>query len=216
MHFTEFKQRARKSHYTNYMAIVFSRVSIRLSYLFAHTSITPNQLTVLSTFVAILGAAMIQWPTYYVRIAGIMIWFLAYVLDFCDGEIARYRNMQTEFGHWLDVVSDRLKDVALFTAVTLLAVRESQSTITVLAGLLALGGTMVYTYSVSARTSERSTIQFSPDRFGNINYAIMTVLVLLNQPELFLYIVVLVTSLGLLFSIHSTWRLVGKGPTAHR
>ena len=213
MQFAEFKQRARKPYYTNYMAIVFSRVSVRLSYLFAHTSITPNQLTLLSTFVAILGAAMIQWSTYYVRITGILIWFLAYVLDFCDGEIARYRDMKTEFGHWFDVVSDRMKDVALFTAVTLLAVRESQSTITVLAGLLALGGTMVYAYSVSARPSDRLTTQFSPDRFGNVNYAIMAVLVLLNEAELFLYVVVLVTSLGLLFSIYSTW---SKSTLAYR
>lgn len=159
---------------------------------------------------------MIQWSTYYIRIAGILIWFLAYVLDFCDGEIARYRNMQTEFGHWLDVVSDRLKDVALFTTVTLLAVRESQSTITVLAGLLALGGTMVHAYSVGASSIGRQTKQFSQDKFGNINYAIMAVLVLLNQAELFLWIVVLVTSLGLLFRIYSTWRLVAKDLSAHR
>jgi phosphatidylglycerophosphate synthase len=216
LHFAEFKQRARKTQYTNYMEIVFSRVSIRLSYLFAHTSITPNQLTVLATFIAILGAAMIQCATYYVRIMGIAVWYLGYVLDFCDGEIARYRNMQTEFGHWLDVVTDRLKDVSLFTAVTLLAVRESRSTTAVLAGLLALGGTMVYTYSVSARQSDKRTRQLSPDKFGNINYAVMAVLMLLNKPELFLYIVVLVTFLGLIFSIYSTWRLVAKNPAAHR
>ena len=171
----------------------------------------------LSTFVAILGAAMIQASTYHVRIAGIAIWFLGYVLDFCDGEIARYRNMQTEFGHWLDVVTDRLKDASLFTAVTLLAVRETRSTTTILAGLLALSGTMVYAYSVSARHSDKrhSGKQLSPDKFGNINYAVMAVLVLLNQPELFLCIVVLVTFLGLAFSTYSTWRLVANGPAAN-
>jgi phosphatidylglycerophosphate synthase len=77
--------------------------------------------------------------------------YLGYVLSFCYGEIACYRNMRTEFGHCLDVATDRLKDVSLFTAVTLLAVRESRSTTVVFAGLLALGGTMVYAYSVSAR-----------------------------------------------------------------
>jgi len=192
------------------MAIIFSRVSIRLSYLFAHTSITPNQLTMLSTFAAILAAALIQWSTYYIRIAGILIWFLAYVLDFCDGEIARYRNMQTEFGHWLDVVSDRLKDVALFTAVTLLAVRESQSTIAVLTGLLALGGTMVYTYSLSASDQGKEFDDISPDRFGNANYVLMAILIVLDRPIIFLCLVALVTFAGLSLKFHSARRKLAR------
>jgi len=164
----------------------------------------------LSTFAAILAAALIQWSTYYIRIAGILIWFLAYVLDFCDGEIARYRNMQTEFGHWLDVVSDRLKDVALFTAVTLLAVRESQSTIAVLTGLLALGGTMVYAYSVSASDQGKEFDDISPDRFGNANYVLMAILVVLNRPIIFLCLAAVVTFAGLSLKLYSARRKLAR------
>jgi len=208
MNFREYQARAKKAYYTNYMAMIFSKLSIRLSYAMAHTPVTPNQLTTLSTLVALTGAAMILGFNQDLRILGIAIWFIAYVLDFCDGEIARYKNMQTEFGHWFDEVTDRIKDVALFSAVTLLAVRQSSSVLAILCGLLALGGTIVYAYATACRSRNLSgeTTRLSPGKFGHVNYVVMAILVGLDFPQLFLAFAATVAYCGLALDIYSARR----------
>lgn len=209
MNFAEFRARAGKAQYTNYMAMAFSNVSLRLSYLLIHTSVTPNQVTLLSTIIGLIGAAMMFSLNYSFRILGIVIWFVAYVLDFCDGEIARFKGMKSEFGHWFDEVTDRMKDVGLYTAITLLAVRQSGSTITILLGLLALGGTIVYSYAITyhfqtPEHDKKETKRPSPDKFGHVNYLVMAALIGLNLPELFLAFVTAVAYSSLAIKIHST------------
>ena len=211
MSFSEFRARAGKTRYDNYMAMAFSHASLRLSYLLARTSVTPNQVTLLSTVIGLAGAAMIFNLNYWLRILGVAIWFVAYVLDFCDGEIARYKGLRSEFGHWFDEVTDRIKDVGLFTTVTLLAVRQTGSTIAILLGLLALGGTIVHsfarTYSFkTSRSDNKNGKGLSLDKFGSVNYLVMAASLILDLPELFLAFVAAVTYLSLIVKIYSTWQ----------
>jgi phosphatidylglycerophosphate synthase len=196
--FERFEALARKPPYT-YMEVVFSKLSIRLSYLLSYTSVTPNQLTVVSVLLALISAGLILQPDYDFRILGIVVWFLAWLLDDCDGQIARYKCMETEFGHWFDEVTDRVKDVGLFTGVTLLAVRQTGSIEASLWGLLALGGTIVYQYAATYHfksVSSKAT-RFSPAKFGSANYVLMAVLLALDLPQLFLTLVTIVTFSGL-------------------
>jgi len=212
--FKQFEMQAKKASYTNYMAMIFSNASIRLSYVLVHTPVTPDQVTLLSTFIGLMGAVMILHPTYYFRILGIVVWFVAYVMDFCDGEIARFKNMQSEFGHWFDEVTDRLKDVGLYTAITLLAFGQSSSLTAVLFGLLALGGTLLYSYAITYRFSSASQEKkgVSPDKFGHVNYAIMAVLVALDWPQIFLMFVTAVTYSSLAIKIYSARHRVAGSP----
>jgi len=63
-------------------------VSRWLSRYLVRTTVTPNQISVIS-------------------------WQLASILDGCDGEIARLKHSQSEFGGWLDAVLDRYADAVL-------------------------------------------------------------------------------------------------------
>ena len=175
--------------------MVFSKVSIRLSYLFARTSITPNQLTTLSTALALFACLLIPQPSYWNRILGIAIWFLGYIIDFCDGDVARYRNMKSEFGHWYDAVTDRLKDTGLFTAMTVLAFNSSHSALVMVAGLLALGGTITHSYAISYgfRANNRENGHLSFEKFGNAEYALMAFFIIIDAPVIFLVLVALET-----------------------
>jgi phosphatidylglycerophosphate synthase len=199
MNFKEFSDKARKPCYSNYMAMVFSRASIRLSYLFAQTSITPNQLTTLSTVLALLACLLISQLSYLDRVLGIAFWFLGYITDFCDGDIARYKNMKSEFGQWYDGVTDRFKDVCLFTAMTVLAFAESHSSLVVVAGLLALGGTITHSYAVSYgfRANNHEKDHISLERLGNTDYALMAFCIVFDVPLIFLILVAFET-LGVL------------------
>jgi phosphatidylglycerophosphate synthase len=191
MNFEEFSGKARKPHYTNYMAMVFSRVSIRLSYLFARTSVTPNQLTTLSTAIAVLACLLIIQPSYWIRLLAIAFWYFGYIVDFCDGDIARYRDVKTEFGHWYDGVTDRLKDVWLFTGMTILAFTESQSILIVAIGLLALGGTITHSYAVSYgfRVHNPASARISLEKFGHTDYVLLAFFIIVDLPYLFLTLV---------------------------
>ena len=154
------------------MAMVFSKASIRLSYLLVHTSITPNQVTLISTAVGFLGAAIIASPIYGARILGVAIWFVAFILDFCDGEIARYERMKSDYGHWFDSVTDRAKDLALLTAITASTFWQTQAPWVLLAGLLALGGTLLHSYAISYgyKAKEKSSPGGPLTKFGQVHY----------------------------------------------
>jgi len=206
MNFNEFQAHARKSHYTNYMGTMFSKLSIRISFLFAHTPITPNQLTAMSAILGLTGAALIQDSNYPVRILGIILWFLAYILDFSDGEIARFRNLSSEFGHWFDGITDRIKDIGLYIAIAILALGRWPSPLVVIFGMLALGGTLLHSYATTfgyKSTTKAKEGRFT-ERFGGINYAIMAVLVALEQPEILLVIVALDTLVSLALNVLSS------------
>lgn len=186
------------------MGMFFSRVSIRLSFLLAQTPLTPNQLTIMSTAVALLGTVMVQDSNYLVRVLGIVVWFFGYILDFADGEIARHKRMETEFGHWFDGVTDRIKDFGLYTAMTVLAARTSESMLVVVTGLMALGGAIVYSYA-STYGFKATSVSVGPlDRFGNIYYGLMAVFIVLDRPFVFLAIVAFSSLGALALSICST------------
>jgi len=72
---------------------LFSRVfSIYFTRLFLYTSITPNQMTILSTLVFFGGLAVFLFNDYYLNIIGALLVFLSIILDGCDGEIARFKK----------------------------------------------------------------------------------------------------------------------------
>jgi hypothetical protein len=72
---------------------LFSRkFSIYFTWLFLRTSISPNQITVLSTLVFFVGICMFFFNDYYLGIAASLVVFFSIVLDGCDGEVARFRK----------------------------------------------------------------------------------------------------------------------------
>jgi phosphatidylglycerophosphate synthase len=193
-----------RQHYPDYMGVLFSRLSIRLSYLFSFTSITPNELTTLSLVAALAGAVLIQDSNYWNRLSGIVLWFVAYVLDFCDGDIARYRNMKSEFGDWFDAVTDRVKDTGLFAAVTMLVARGSLSTLVVVIGMVALGGTLVHSYAATYGFKAMGASKSPADKFGNIGYPLVTFFLIIDSPFIFLLIMAILTLTAIMLSIHTT------------
>jgi len=208
LRFEEFRAGAGKQKYTNYMAMCFSKVSIRLSYVLVHTSITPNQVTLISTAVGFCGAAMLGYPSYWIRILGVAVWFVAFVLDFCDGEIARYKDMKSDYGHWLDSVTDRAKDLVLFTAITTQTFWQTRAPWVLWVGLLALGGTLLHAYAISYgyKATERSAPGGPLTKFGQMHYALLAVFAVLNYLQIYLLIVAL-TSLGdVAVNIYISWK----------
>lgn len=77
----------------------FNRIfSIYLTWFFIHTPITPNGITILGTLVYLTGASLFIFNQINFQIIGLFLIFVSFVLDACDGEVARYRKSKTDGG----------------------------------------------------------------------------------------------------------------------
>ncbi len=93
-------------------------ISRPISMLLVRTPITPDQISVGSFLLALLGAAFLALAGSSSWIAGGLIIQAASILDGCDGEIARLKKNATARGAWLDTMLDRYSDLAVAFAVT--------------------------------------------------------------------------------------------------
>jgi hypothetical protein len=87
-------------------------------WLLFYVPITPNQITFLSLFVALLAdAALLFCPGRTGLGAAALLLYLAFVLDCTDGQLARLRGQTSSVGSYLDFLMDEIKAVALIAAV---------------------------------------------------------------------------------------------------
>ena len=77
---------------------VVRRCSIHVTRLLLKTSLTPNQITVLSVVVFFFGLGFFFFNTFWWDVVGALTVFFNGVLDACDGEVARFRKMKSPIG----------------------------------------------------------------------------------------------------------------------
>jgi phosphatidylglycerophosphate synthase len=70
------------------------------------TPITPNQVTALSLLFGMASGVACLFGTYSSILIGAFLLFTCYVLDNCDGEIARLKNLRSLFGMRFDTFVD--------------------------------------------------------------------------------------------------------------
>ena len=93
-------------------------ISTRLSARLVATGITPNQITVISFLISLVGAGFLAAGQYAFGLVGGLLVQLASIIDGCDGEIARLKHLSSARGAWLDTILDRYADVAVALGVT--------------------------------------------------------------------------------------------------
>lgn len=137
-----------------FMARVFDRkISWRLSYLLAHTPVTPNQITIANTVLGLLCAVLLGCEGYWLPLVGALLFVFSVTLDGVDGELARLKMMESEAGRRLDVMTDNLVHVAVFFGIAIGAWRIGHdSSYLYLLGLL-LGGFGLCAISVNRAMS---------------------------------------------------------------
>jgi phosphatidylglycerophosphate synthase len=85
-----------------YSRLIGRRLSIYFTWAFLHTNITPNWITFLSLFPAVIGVLIMAIPTWQAMVIGFLVFNLYIIIDSSDGEVARYRKQTSSFGHYLD------------------------------------------------------------------------------------------------------------------
>ena len=124
-------------------------ISIRISNLFAKTPITPNQVTMLSFFIALISAFLFGLGYRAALIFGGISAQISSIIDGCDGEVARIKGMSSPFGAYLDSVLDRWADgLIIFGMAFGYSILHSSISIWPIA-LLALLGSISVSYTES-------------------------------------------------------------------
>ncbi|NKB21814.1 MAG: hypothetical protein GKS01_15080 [Alphaproteobacteria bacterium] len=90
--------------------------SYRLTKLLILLPLTPNHVTALSMLSGLAASWFFAQGTYQDAVIGGALFVLGYTFDNCDGEIARLKNLSSEFGAKFDDVVDWLVDSVFFTA----------------------------------------------------------------------------------------------------
>lgn len=81
-------------------------VSIIITRILAHSSVTPNQFTLFTGLLSILTAWLLAQGPYWGFMLGALLFHLTSILDGVDGELARLKFMSSPFGQWLDTLVD--------------------------------------------------------------------------------------------------------------
>ena len=136
--------------------------------------ITPNQITLFSIGLGIVGALFLLRPTYAFGVLGSALFLASTIIDGCDGEIARLKFQESAEGAKLDLVGDQVVHAVLFVCVGLRAYFADPAGPYLRLGAVALAGVVlawlsVYFVILRGKPSARATAFF--EAFGNREFA---------------------------------------------
>ncbi len=174
-----------------------------LTRLLLKTPLSANQVTLLSLMVGLTAGPFFAQQQYALNLAGALLFQLYYLLDNCDGEIARLKNQQSVFGGWFDTSTDTVVHTSLYfwlavwikkyhpelTAVALLALAG----ILFCYGLSLLARSRGFTLALNPGGRESSAVPFSMRHqlrlnLDNENFSLLLLaVILLNSKILFLF-----------------------------
>lgn len=95
------------------------RISRFFSSRLARSAAKPNQITLAGMTIGLLGAFFLSLPGYGFRLTGALLFLFCVIIDGVDGEVARLKLMETDFGHKLDIITDNIVHVAVFAGIAL-------------------------------------------------------------------------------------------------
>src|SRR5215831_9943034 len=135
------------------------RVSWRLSRWLARTPLKPNHVTMVNTLLGFLSGYLFTLG-YPARLAGATLFLLVTTLDGVDGEVARLKMQETDFGAALDLVTYAIVNMVVLLGVIL--------------GCYRAGGSQAYLYllplfaggfalcAIASYRAARSSVDHSP------------------------------------------------------
>jgi phosphatidylglycerophosphate synthase len=116
------------------------RISIPISRQLIKFPITPNMVSIFTLGVGVASAAFFAYGGYWSTLLGAFLCLCASILDGSDGEVARLKLQESDFGCWLETICDYAFYLFLLVGMTIGQWRSSgTSTYLVYGGLLLFG-----------------------------------------------------------------------------
>ena len=118
------------------------KVSLALTRRLAATSVTPNQMTLISVAIGLASAPFFLFTRPILQTVGALLFLLHSIVDGCDGELARLKFQESRWGGILDFWGDNLVHVAIFAAIAAGWSHATGKTWPLLLGAAAILGTL--------------------------------------------------------------------------
>jgi CDP-L-myo-inositol myo-inositolphosphotransferase len=169
-------------------------ISRLMSRCLVRTPIRPNHISLISLVLCGVAAALFTLGSYPALAAGGLIAQFASILDGCDGEIARLKKLESDFGGWFDAVLDRYADALLLVGLTWGEFTAAASHMSLAIGFAAIIGSFMSSYTAEKYDRLMVTrLQGAPYlRLGrDVRLFVICAGALLNQPLLTLALVAL-------------------------
>ncbi len=152
-------------------------LSTRLSKYLARTGVTPNQITVASFLMGLIGAGFLAAGGSVVGALGGLLIQAASVIDGCDGEVARLKGIATPRGAWLDTMLDRYADLAITLGIVTAYARHAPGVLPLTLGIVAATGFILASY-VTKEFDQRHSLAYPNDLLNRIKHRDLRLLVI--------------------------------------
>lgn len=121
------------------------QISFRVSPVLGRAGFAPNQLSLISLFAGLGSAAAFAQGTHGWGMTGALLWAICYLMDCCDGEVARITGKSSRHGAVLDDIVDWIVHTSFFTGLGFGALSITGSSIWLWMGLASAAGTTLDT-----------------------------------------------------------------------
>ena len=133
------------------------RISLAITRQLVDTRITPNEMTLVSLTIGLLGAPFFLSAEPLLQLVGSLLFLTHSILDGCDGELARLKFQESPTGARLDFWGDNLVHVAVFGCMAVGWTLAAASLWPLCLGALAITGTAASAYLVAHRDGTAAT-----------------------------------------------------------
>lgn len=185
------------------------------------TKITANQVTSTSLFLALISAYFFFLGDYKSLLIGLAILFVSQVLDSCDGEVARYHGIKSNFGRWYDESTDVIKGTFLFLGISIGVYQNMNSITPLLLGTMSIINIILFNY-IRQLTKANITGEAPPEInigkkfFFGITVTTVYLIMICALFNIFYYLLWVYGTLGILFwlkKMHTGFKMRDKFAT---
>ncbi len=117
-------------------------ISLQIVRRLASTAVTPNQITLFSVAIGLFGAPFFLSANWLWQTVGALLFLTHSIVDGCDGELARLRFQETQWGGVLDFWGDNIVHSAIFACMAVGWSLSAGATWPLLLGAAAVLGTL--------------------------------------------------------------------------
>jgi CDP-diacylglycerol--glycerol-3-phosphate 3-phosphatidyltransferase len=176
--------------FTDQMRVVFKWVTDPLGAFFNRLGIMPNTMTILGLVGTAVGAYFLARGQ--MTLGGIIILLMGPV-DALDGTMARLRGEPTEFGAFVDSVTDRYAELVIFGGLLFYYLQRGDWLLSMLAYLAAAGSVLVSYTRARAQSLGHETKVGILTRMER--YLVLVPGLILNRPDISLWILAVLANL---------------------
>jgi archaetidylinositol phosphate synthase len=183
----------------------YQQIAFLITSFLVKTKITPNLVTIISLLLGIISAIFVYYQYF---ILGVFFLNFSFILDCVDGQLARAKKLESDFGTWLDNISDRVVENVIILSLAYLYIDDKY----LLSGIIfLLFINMLYAYMSDMvlyqgkkyrPLTKIEKIIFSPIYFISRSMIIPLLSLLIIYPSIFIWIINILYVYGVIFKIY--------------